>query len=406
MSLDGPARPLIEISPFDPLLLPYGAVGNLPGAADSGFWAPWMTGAYRMLPALFDTGAFRLILGTTADDTLRGGAGGDELRGRADDDTLYGRGAQDRLFGQAGDDTLFGGAGDDFLWGGAGSDRLFGDAGDDVLKDIAGEIYGGAGDDRVFLQTGHARGGSGADVFKTLKGGAQSDLTLYGGGGDDTAFVRSPAQVVAFGGGGADLIRFTGPEARPGAETTFAIHAAGAHDAATMPVRDDLAAAMQGFETVVFDLEAAVAAVVTASATTIRLEAGFDHSLDLSAAAHRNLVTFGAGHNTVRIAGAENSVQTGDGHDTSHLAETARATDLTTGAGADRVVLEAGATGQTGLDAVIDLGAGDDTLVTNSEGALHTDLTLFGGAGDDTLTLTNVERVTAFGGEGQDSVTV
>ncbi|HEY0845674.1 MAG TPA: calcium-binding protein, partial [Noviherbaspirillum sp.] len=77
-----------------------------------------------------------ILLGTSGNDTLEGGA---------DHDYLEGRDGNDLLLGGGGNDTLYGGFGDDTLDGGAGNDRMSGEAGNDVYR------FGrGAGQDTVW----------------------------------------------------------------------------------------------------------------------------------------------------------------------------------------------------------------------------------------------------------------
>ena len=97
------------------------------------------------------------VLGTGANDSLRGSTG---------DDIVFGQSGNDRLYGDAGNDLLFGGTGSDQLFGGAGNDILYGGGGRDdswqSLTDAPGtnadKLYGGAGDDTL-------TGGGGRDTF-------------------------------------------------------------------------------------------------------------------------------------------------------------------------------------------------------------------------------------------------
>jgi hypothetical protein len=99
------------------------------------------------------------IVGTFADDSLRGTGLADILLGLEGDDRLTGRSngyVGDTLDGGRGDDVLVGTYAGDLLWGRAGNDRLFGGLSGDVL-------YGGGGTDRIAGQGGrdtiHARDG-------------------------------------------------------------------------------------------------------------------------------------------------------------------------------------------------------------------------------------------------------
>jgi Ca2+-binding RTX toxin-like protein len=93
------------------------------------------------------------ILGTAADDTLRGTSLADILLGLDGDDRLTGRSngyVGDTLDGGRGDDVIAGTQAGDLLWGRAGNDRLTGGPSGDVL-------YGGADTDRIAGQGGRDR---------------------------------------------------------------------------------------------------------------------------------------------------------------------------------------------------------------------------------------------------------
>lgn len=120
-------------------------------------------------------GADKLLSGA-ADDLLRGLGGSDMLKGGSGDDKLLGARGRDRLIGHGGDDTADGGVGHDVLVGGGGSDRLLGSGGHDKLK-------GGGGQDVLLGEFGKDRlaGGAGND---TINGGLGHD-TILGNGGQD-----------------------------------------------------------------------------------------------------------------------------------------------------------------------------------------------------------------------------
>ncbi len=75
----------------------------------------------------------REIVGTSADETLNGGAGNDTIAGAGGDDSLTGNFGLDVLLGGTGHDTLNGDGDRDTLIGSTGDDFLFGGDGDDVL---------------------------------------------------------------------------------------------------------------------------------------------------------------------------------------------------------------------------------------------------------------------------------
>lgn len=116
------------------------------------------------------------IIGSTGDDTLKGGS------------------AADLIFGGAGKDVIEGGAGADFVLGGRGRDTLRGDAGNDTVSGGSGwdEIDGGADADVLLGSSGRdtIRGGGGTDLViggggPDLLDGDADDDTLFGGGGQD-----------------------------------------------------------------------------------------------------------------------------------------------------------------------------------------------------------------------------
>lgn len=95
----------------------------------------------------------RVLVGTSRNDYLGGGAGNDRLFGRAGNDTLV---------GGFGDDVISGGAGNDVITPGSGADRVTAGDGSDTVLAGDGErdaIDCGAGNDRVV-----------ADRFDRLKG--------------------------------------------------------------------------------------------------------------------------------------------------------------------------------------------------------------------------------------------
>ncbi|WP_287695850.1 hypothetical protein, partial [Accumulibacter sp.] len=96
-------------------------------------------------------------LGTSAAESLPGGAGDDEIHGRDGNDTLS---------GGAGSDTLYGGADDDSLSGGDANDRLQGDEGNDTLS-------GGSGADSLHPWT--TSGDTSADTITDFAAGASGD---------------------------------------------------------------------------------------------------------------------------------------------------------------------------------------------------------------------------------------
>jgi Ca2+-binding RTX toxin-like protein len=98
----------------------------------------------------------------------------DRIIGTGADEIIRGFDGADVLAGLGGSDCLFGGRGDDRLGGGQGGDLISGGGGADVIR-------GGPGDDSIESDDYNVTGGGGADV---ISGGPGSDL-IEGEGGDD-----------------------------------------------------------------------------------------------------------------------------------------------------------------------------------------------------------------------------
>lgn len=108
------------------------------------------------------------VIGSDADETIRGFADSDQIYGGSGNDSLYGANGDDYIYGEVGNDSLYGDAGNDHLFGAEGDDQLYGGIGNDTL-------YGGENNDIL-------RGDDGDD---TLIGGSGNDR-LLGGKGNDT----------------------------------------------------------------------------------------------------------------------------------------------------------------------------------------------------------------------------
>jgi hypothetical protein len=126
-----------------------------------------------------------IIIGSSGDDTLKGGPADDLILARAGKDSIDGGGGADLIAGGPGRDTINGNDGNDTIFGGGGRDEIDGAADSDLLVGGGGNdtIRGGDGADRVFGSGGRDRldGDDGAD---TLLGGAGPD-NIAGGQGDD-----------------------------------------------------------------------------------------------------------------------------------------------------------------------------------------------------------------------------
>ncbi|WP_149536094.1 calcium-binding protein [Siccirubricoccus phaeus] len=134
-------------------------------------------------------------LGTSAADSLVGGADNDSLSGFESNDTLLGLGGDDFLIGGPGNDSLDGGSENDVLIDDTGSNTLLGGTGDDtVIAAALAYINAGEGNDSIFAS------GAGSSVQAGL--------------GDDWIFLGAAATVS--GGGGIDSFSLLSTFAYPG----------------------------------------------------------------------------------------------------------------------------------------------------------------------------------------------
>ena len=129
-----------------------------------------------------------ILLGTNADDTLKGGSGNDSLNGGLGDDLLFGNAGNDTLNGGQGSDVIFGGDGDDNLIGGrSGSPN----APQGFFEDF---LVGGAGSDTL---NGFSTGRGTSFERDVLVGGGevdnQGDVTSISGDGVKDVFVLGDA---------------------------------------------------------------------------------------------------------------------------------------------------------------------------------------------------------------------
>ncbi|NBZ89087.1 calcium-binding protein [Stagnihabitans tardus] len=213
----------------DDLLIRYDVAG--PGTLEGGAGTDWLMVNYALtsVAITFDLGAGLAFLpdgsrisgfermvfrGSTAGDSLTGGALVDFLGGMEGDDTLSGGDGFDEIYGGTGNDVILGGAGAGYLVGEEGDDRLEGGAEADTVFGGTGRdtLLGGDGDDDLVGQEeadlleggmGHDRlwGGEGDD---SLRGDGGRDL-MSGGDGADTLRGGGHRDVLA-GGAGADLL--------------------------------------------------------------------------------------------------------------------------------------------------------------------------------------------------------
>lgn len=115
----------------------YGAHAEVTAGGPNSEWL------FRVVGRQKCQGEYATIVGTAADDVLKGGKGRDVIVGGAGNDLIDGGSGKDLICGGAGNDTVDGGAGRDSIAGGGGADRLVGNAGADVcignsLDDFSG----------------------------------------------------------------------------------------------------------------------------------------------------------------------------------------------------------------------------------------------------------------------------
>ncbi|WP_241151891.1 calcium-binding protein [Pseudomonas viridiflava] len=131
------------------------------------------TGGYQVDQVQFADGTIwdqttiksQVLLGSSADQTLRGYTSSDLINAGDGEDTVFGDAGNDNLFGGSGADTLYGDAGDDSLFGDVGNDTLNGGSGNDVLN-------GGADNDTL-------SGGDGNDMYEFGIGSGRDTVSNY-----------------------------------------------------------------------------------------------------------------------------------------------------------------------------------------------------------------------------------
>ncbi|WP_196941948.1 beta strand repeat-containing protein [Pseudooceanicola algae] len=319
------------------------------------------TGTVR-ITASADTGM--QVVGTEADETLRGGEGNDSLNGHAGDDVLFGEDGDDTVIGGAGNDTLLGSGGEDTVVGGDGQDTLFGGADQDTLFGGSGLdlLYGGDADDLLY-------GGSQDDLLA----GGNGDDTLIGGDGDDTLDGNSGNDYFN-GGDGIDTANFGGT-----IDTTVSLATTGTqstgHGSDRLVGIENVTTA-GGNDHLVGD---GAANVLRAGSGNDRLDG--DAGNDVLFGEDDDDLLFGGAGNDTLLGSAGNDLLFGSsGGDTAY----GGSGDDTVYGGSDDDTLSGG----SGLDLLYG-GDADDLLYGGSQDDLlaggNGDDTLVGGDGDDTL---------------------
>ncbi|MCH7628542.1 MAG: hypothetical protein IH997_07470 [Proteobacteria bacterium] len=300
-----------------------------------------------------------LLVGSSHDDRLDGGAGNDHLSGGDGADTLAGALGDDTINGGAGNDRLDGGAGNDSLAGGLGDDRIDAGAGEDALS-------GGDGADTLF----------GRDGFDTIDGGAGND-SLDGGAGNDTLTGRDGADM---------LLGRDGDDTIDGGAGNDRIDGGGGVDSLTGGLGDDRLDGGAGNDTLTGG-DGADTLLGRDGGDTIEGGAGND-SIDGGTGA--DILIGGIGNDSYQVDDVADTIteKGGEGQDT-----VTASVNWTLGDNVENLRLIGAAISGTGnalanrIDGndasnLLDGGAGDDTLV--------------GGLGDD------IYRIRS--GEGQDTI--
>lgn len=200
-------RPVIAGVTGDGFVIAWGDGSGLGGDADG----------TSIKAQLYTYGAYNVVPGTDAVDTLTGTSRDDHLISLGGNDTLTGLGGNDLLDGGAGTDTMIGGRGDDTYVVDASGDvvtELAGEGTDTVQTTLAAYTLGSNVENLIFTDnaahtgTGNAlnnvlTGGGGAD---SLNGGAGADR-MVGGLGNDTYFVDNAGDTtIEAAGEGTDLV--------------------------------------------------------------------------------------------------------------------------------------------------------------------------------------------------------
>lgn len=344
-----------------------------------------------------------------------GGSGTDKLTGienvygSAFNDTLTGDAKDNMLVGDAGNDTISGGKGNDTLWGDAGNDVLDGGDGDDYIVGGAGDdiIKGGAGDDWSSYEnatagvtvdltktTAQDTGGAGKDTLTGIEllygskfddvltgdakdnylWGSDGDDKLYGGAGDDHLSGGKGVNVLD-GGDGFDTVDYAF------SDKGVTINLSGA-PAPQVPIPD-------GVDTII-SVEAAMGSAYN------------DYIVGNDA---ENYLFGDAGDDVIFGIGGHDVLDGGDGNDILRGSFYKPGDMLLGGAGADQIIVWAGA-GSEGDATTVDGGAGVDILMFSTA----TDIILnLGITGDQVvapgihMVVSNIENVT--GSYGNDKIT-
>ena len=294
--------------------------------------------------------------GSTADVNFAGTSGGLDraatVTGGSGNDTFTGSGSADNISGGAGNDVLAGNAGNDTLAGGDGNDSLTGGSGNDVFTGGAGNdtVIGAAGNDNIDLgentdvavfaaaSTSNVASITYLDRYDTVNGGDGTDTLRLDLTGltEDTAFGYTASNA-------ASLTTFNGVS---NMETIQLIGDLAANKTVTLNLGDVLLSK--------FNNNLTISTGATSGTTTL--------TDDIALAVNSSSITNSAATVTVSFAGADESDEV---------------LTYTVGPNIDKVTGTIGndsfnvtaSSNLGGTDALAG-GAGDDTLVFNTDAAL------------------------------------
>lgn len=294
---------------------------------------------------------------------LTGGTGADLVIGTAANETLRGNEGNDALFANDGNDSVDGGAGNDILSGGLGNDTLSGGSG----VDTASYNGGSAVTIQLLLTTAQNTGGGGIDILSSIENVAGSAFAdwingnsgsnvLSGGAGDDT-MNGGLGNDILNGGAGTDTASYSGFSLAVTVDLTLT----GAQDTGGAG-RDTL-----------ISIENIIGGnkddVLTGSVSANQLDGRAGNDLLIGGAGNDTLVG-GTGSDTACYSDMQGAVQvsllvTGGQNTGAAGSDTLSGIEnITGGAGADTLTGDGGANtlrGNAGNDTLIG-GAGDDVL--------------------------------------------
>ena len=337
--------------------------------------APAVTGFQNVDASALSSGV--RLGGSSAANVLTGGAG---------DDTIDGVGGADVIDGGSGADSLGYNGSETSIAGGSGSDTLvLATAGTIGVVDLSvtpgtdqttGDgvsVTGFENVDASILGAGSAITMSGSSSANRLVGGAGDD-TIHGGGGADT--------IVA--GGGDDAVDYWGTEASiaGGSGTnTLVLEAAAAVDLASADQTSGDLATVSGFQNVDGSALSVLQSVFVSGTTGVNVLTGGAGNDTIDGMGGADVIDAGAGDDTVAFQGAEAAITGGTGSDTLVLDVAGGITSVDLGV--------ASGTDQTTGDsvAVTDFESIDATILTSGiavTGSLGAN-TITGGSGADTI---------------------